>query len=80
MKFPHVEYVELDKAGRVVIPKAIRNKIHGDKVLEIYYDEEHDDIHLKPVKPIESFVGAFKGIKKSYAKNHEEDWREYPDR
>lgn len=31
-------------------------------------------------KPIEEFVGAFKGIKKNYGKDHENDWREYPDR
>ena len=74
------EYVNIDPSGRVVIPKSIRKKIGNKKTLTIYFDEEHKDIHLRPVKKIEEFVGAFKGIKQQFKKDHEADWIEYPDR
>lgn len=79
MKIGIEAIVEIDKNGRIVIPKAIRAKIKAT-ALQISYDEQHDDIHLMPVKPLDSLFGAFKGIKKDYKKGHGEEWREYPDR
>ena len=74
------EYVNIDSSGRIVIPKSIRKKIGDKKKLEIYYDEEHKDIHIKPVKDIKEFFGAFKGIKEQFRKDREADWVEYPNR
>ncbi len=74
------EFVVMDSSGRIVIPKAIRDKIGNKKTLEIYFDENHKDVHLKPVKKIEELFGAYKGIKKDFKKSQEGDWVEYPDR
>ncbi|MBI5227343.1 hypothetical protein HY988_02030 [Candidatus Micrarchaeota archaeon] len=74
------EFVEMDSSGRIVIPKSIRDKIGTKKKLEIYFDETHKDIHIKPVKDIREFFGAFKGIKAQFKKDQGVDWVEYPDR
>ncbi len=68
-------FVELDKFGRVVIPKEIREEVNCDK-FEVVYDRKNKDVHLFPVRDIREWKGKAKGILKDYLKEHEEDWND----
>ncbi len=66
----------IDEYGRVVVPKAIRDKIDTNEVVFLY-DNKNKDVHMVPVRDISEWKGKFKGILKDYVQTHEEDWNDH---
>ena len=61
----------IDRYGRIVIPKKIREQIPGNRVI-LVYDKKNEDVHIVPVKSISAWKGRFSGITKEYLKHHGE--------
>jgi AbrB family looped-hinge helix DNA binding protein len=47
---PMVMVIKVDKQGRVVLPKEIRDKYHFDHDIELYVIEKEDGIEIKLAK------------------------------
>jgi len=67
-----VEAVTLSSKYQVVIPQAVREKLHlkaGQKFQVLAYDGR---IELVPVAPIESLRGILRGVKESFVREKQD--------
>lgn len=67
-----VEIVSMDKNGRVVIPGKIRKRYQSRRFA---LEADENSIHLTPIKPLESLLGAVPDLdlKKIYQEHEEEE-------